>query len=135
MTRSAASLVSYRQHHPKSCAGSGFALDLDLPPMRFDNHLGLKHPNAQPLLLCGLKGAEKRCLQKCRAHSAAVVGDGKNCPTVALTGLNSHLASRSECLTGVEKQVSDYAGKLLPIQFKFWLQVKLLHHVDFRRAV
>ena len=38
--------VSYRQHHPKSCAGSGFALDLDLPPMCFDNHLGLKHPNA-----------------------------------------------------------------------------------------
>ena len=94
--------------------------------MCFDNHLGLKHPNAQSLLLCGLKGAEKRCLQKCRAHPAAVVGDGKNRPTVALTRLNSHLASRSECLAGIEKQISDYAAKLLPIQFKFWLQVKLL---------
>src|SRR4029077_9427170 len=125
MIRAGASLVSYGQHHPKSCAGSGFALDLDLAPMRFDNHLGLKHPNAQSLLLCGLKGAEKRCLQKCRAHPAAVIGDGKNRPSVALTRLNSHLSSRSDCLAGVEKQVSDYAGKLLPIQFKFWLRVKL----------
>ena len=57
-------LAFQRQHHPERCAGAGFAFTLNLPAMCFDNHLGLKHADAQSLLLCGLKGTEKRGLEK-----------------------------------------------------------------------
>src|SRR5436190_16956888 len=103
--------------------------------MRFDNHLGLKHTNAEPLLFCCLKGAEKRGPYESRAHPASIVSDRKDCPTVTLTRLNSHLASRSDCIAGVEKQVGDYTAELIPVHFEFWLQVKLLHDVYFRRAL
>ena len=72
--------------------------------MRFDNHLGLKHADAESLLLCRLKWTEQRSPQECRANPAAIISHGKKRPTVALlvSALTSPPGSR--CFAGVEKQ-------------------------------
>src|SRR5512133_121263 len=94
--------------------------------MRFDNHLGLKHADAESLLLGCLKRTEQRAPQECRTNSASIISDGQNCPPVALTGLNSDFAAGADCVAGVKKQIGDHAAKLIPVHAEFSFQMEIL---------
>src|SRR5436190_6777569 len=94
--------------------------------MRFDNHLGLKHADAESLLLCCLKRTEQRTPQECRTNPASIISDGQNCPTVALTGFNSDFTSGLDCVSSVKKQVGDYAAKLIPVHTEFSFELEIL---------
>src|SRR5262249_9001139 len=103
--------------------------------MRFDNHLGLKHSDAESLFLGRLKGTEQRTPQERRANPASIISDRQNCPTVAFTGLDSDLAAAIDCVAGVKKQISDHAAELIPIHIEFLVQVEILNDGYSRLAL
>ena len=113
-----------RQNDPKGRAFAQLAFDLDSASVRLDNHLALKHADAKPIFLGGLKGAEQGAAQKFRVHAAAVVGHGQNRPAVALAGFDADFAGRQHGFPGVEHQVGHHFEHLLLVQQNFgqWTQ-------------
>src|ERR1035441_3024491 len=80
--RSAAWFSSFHvldgEAHPKRAAVPRLAFHPDAAPVRLDDHPGLKHADAESLLLRALEGTEQGVLEERRAHPAAIVGDGEN---------------------------------------------------------
>src|SRR5207302_5883953 len=64
--------------HPKRGALTLLAFHPDAAAVSLDDHLGLKHADAEAFFLGALKRAEQGVLQESRAHSAAVVHDSEN---------------------------------------------------------
>ena len=94
-----------RKKNAEGGAFAKFAVHLDFPAMRFDDHFALEHADADALLFGRLKWAKERTLDKFGRHAAAVVGHGQNHTTVALTGFDANLTVRADGFPSVEKQV------------------------------
>src|SRR5207248_10535050 len=124
-----------RQHYSKSRADRGFTLDCDSPPMRFDNHLGLKHTDAESLLLCALKRTKETRLHECLAHSAPIIADRYDYPLVVLRRFNSYLPFWPDSVASIQKQIGDYTAELIAIEPKLWLQSEPFRHVNVCSAV
>src|ERR1051325_382339 len=103
--------------------------------MRFNNHLGLKHPDPESLLLCSLKRTKQRRSDEFGSHPATVVGDRNDCPLLVPRRLDSNLSFGSDGIAGVQQQVVDDAAKLIAIKSDFRLQTKISYHLDVHAAV
>src|SRR5690349_13007801 len=79
--RSAAWFSSHlldRKAHLKRAALTLLGFHPDAAAVRLDDHLALKHANAQPFFLGALKRAEQGVFNESRAHSAAIVHDSES---------------------------------------------------------
>src|SRR5207253_8875483 len=62
-----------REQYAEGGSFSEFAVHFDFSAVRLDNHLALKHPDAEPVFLRRLKRAKEQSLDKITAHPAAAV--------------------------------------------------------------
>src|SRR5262252_2588225 len=67
-----------REAHSKCAPFAHLAFHPNAAPVRLHNHLGLKHADAEPLLLCALKRAEQAVPEERLAHATTIVRDGEN---------------------------------------------------------
>src|ERR1019366_237796 len=80
--------------HPKRAAFTRLAFHPYAAPVRLDDHPGLIHADAEPLLLGALKRAKQGVLQERRAHPAAIVHDRKNDAASGMLRADANAASR-----------------------------------------
>ena len=81
------------------------AINLNPAPMRVDNGLRLEHTDADSALFCGLERPKKTTTDEFRAHSAAVIGNGHNCPPIPLLRADAYLARITQGFASVEQKV------------------------------
>ena len=103
--------------------------------MRLDDHFRLKHAYSQPFFLSRLERPEERVPQELRAHTAAIIADGKKGSAISLTCLNADLPAGSNRVASVEKQVRYDALQLLTIDYHLWQGAEVLHDLDTRDLV
>src|SRR3989442_1209092 len=87
--------------------------------MRLDNHLALKHPDAEPVFLGRLKRAKEQSLDKIPAHPATAVRNAQNHPTVTLAGFHSNSPLGADRIPGIEDEIGNHLADLLPIHLNF----------------
>src|SRR5262245_54387421 len=103
--------------------------------MCFNDHLGLKHADAQSLLLCGLKWTEQCRSHELRTHPTTIVSHRNDCPLIISCGLNSNFPVGSHGIARVQQQIVDHTTKMIGIKSHLWLQTKISHHLYVRSAV
>src|SRR5215471_10080426 len=101
--------------HPKRGALTLLAFHLDTAAVRLDDHLGLKHADAEPFLLGALKRVEQGVLQESHAHSAAVVPDSENDAVAEMLRADADTASRPNRVPRVEHQIGHNALNLFAV--------------------
>src|SRR5215469_6571116 len=106
--------------YPKRSALTLLAFHLDTAAVRLDDHLGLKHADAEPFLLCALKRAEQGVLQKSRAHSAAVVPDCEDDAVREMLCADADTASRPNRVPRIEHQIGHDVLNLFAVSPDIW---------------
>src|SRR6516225_9162307 len=101
--------------HLKRATFADLAFHADAPPVRLDNHPGLKHADSEPLFLRTLKWEEQVLVEERRGHAAPIVHDSENDPGSCLLSTNVNASSWSERVARVEHQVSHDALDLLAV--------------------
>src|SRR5262245_10453604 len=81
---------SKRQKDAKCGPLPWLTFDFNSASMRFNYHLAVEHPDADPFLFGGLEWTKKTILNELGRHATSVVRNGEHHPSVLPCRLNSN---------------------------------------------